>query len=73
MRSAVCEVEDIDFEANEKEPLIIGYPVLGLVHQVASLCRGNAGKYCHGGVGPPPRTSPTPPLSYKSRVERGAR
>jgi 3-carboxy-cis,cis-muconate cycloisomerase len=50
MRSAVCEVENIDFEANAKEPLAIGYPVLGLVHQVARLCRGNAGKYCHWGA-----------------------
>lgn len=49
MRSAVCEVEDIDFETNAKEPLIIDYPVLDLVHQVARLCRGNAGKYCHWG------------------------
>ena len=25
-------------------------PVLGLVHQIAHLCRGDAGKYCHWGA-----------------------
>jgi hypothetical protein len=71
MRSAVCEVENIDFEANAKEPLAIGYPVLGLVHQVARLCRAMPENTATGG--PPPGTSPTPALSYKSRGERGAR
>ena len=48
--SRVCKVESIDFEAYAKETLTIGYPVLGLVHQIAHLCRGNAGKYCHWGA-----------------------
>jgi 3-carboxy-cis,cis-muconate cycloisomerase len=48
--SRVCKVENIDFETYAKETLTIGYPVLGLVHQIAHLCRGNAGKYCHWGA-----------------------
>jgi 3-carboxy-cis,cis-muconate cycloisomerase len=46
----VCKVQNIDFEAYAKETLTIGYPVLGLVHQIALLCRGDAGKYCHWGA-----------------------
>ena len=45
--SRVCKVENIDFEAYATETLTIGYPVLGLVHQIAHLCPGDAGKYCH--------------------------
>jgi 3-carboxy-cis,cis-muconate cycloisomerase len=48
--SRVCKVENIDFEAYAEETLTIGYPVLGLVHQIANLCRGDAGKYCHWGA-----------------------
>ncbi len=46
----VCKLENIDFEAYTRETLTIGYPVLGLVHQVAHLCRGDAGRYCHWGA-----------------------
>ncbi len=46
----VCKVEKIDFDRYAKETLTIGYPVLGLVHQIAQLCRGDAGKYCHWGA-----------------------
>jgi 3-carboxy-cis,cis-muconate cycloisomerase len=46
----VCKVQNIDFEAYAKETLTIGYPVLGLVHQIAHLCRGDAGKYGHWGA-----------------------
>jgi 3-carboxy-cis,cis-muconate cycloisomerase len=48
--SRVCKVENIDFEAYAKETVAVGYPVLGLVHQIAHLCRGDAGKYCHWGA-----------------------
>jgi 3-carboxy-cis,cis-muconate cycloisomerase len=48
--SRVCKVENVDFEAYAKETLTIGYPVLGLVHQIAHLCQGDAGKYCHWGA-----------------------
>ncbi len=48
--SRVCKVENIDFDAYAEETLTIGYPVLGLVHQIAHLCRGDAGKYCHWGA-----------------------
>jgi 3-carboxy-cis,cis-muconate cycloisomerase len=46
----VCRVENIDFARLEKETLNIGYPVLGVVHQIASLCEGDAGNYCHWGA-----------------------
>src|SRR6476659_7807961 len=46
----VCKVENIDFDAYAKETVTIGYPVLGLVHQIAHLCRGDAGNYCHWGA-----------------------
>ena len=36
----VCKVENIDFERYEKDTLNIGYPVLGLVHQISHLCSG---------------------------------
>jgi len=48
--SRVCKVENIDFKAYEKETLEVGYPVLGLVHQIAKLCHGDAGKYSHWGA-----------------------
>jgi 3-carboxy-cis,cis-muconate cycloisomerase len=46
----VCKVENIDFDAYSKETQTVGCPVLGLVHQIAHLCRGDAGKYCHWGA-----------------------
>src|ERR1700677_3002982 len=46
----VCRVENIDFVKLEQETLNIGYPVLGVVHQIARLCRGDAGNYCHWGA-----------------------
>ncbi|EPY51181.1 fumarate lyase superfamily protein [Schizosaccharomyces cryophilus OY26] len=46
----VCQVKNIDFQRLEDETLTIGYPVLGVVHQVAKLCKGDAGKYCHWGA-----------------------
>jgi 3-carboxy-cis,cis-muconate cycloisomerase len=48
--SRVCKVENIDFETYAMETLTIGYPVLGIVHQIAHLCLGDAGKYCHWGA-----------------------
>jgi 3-carboxy-cis,cis-muconate cycloisomerase len=46
----VCKVENIDFKRYAEETLNIGYPVLGIVHQIAHLCQGDAGKYCHWGA-----------------------
>jgi hypothetical protein len=46
----VCKVENIDFAKLEAETLTIGYPVLGVVHQIAKLCRGDAGNWCHWGA-----------------------
>ncbi len=38
----VCKVENIDWVQLEKETLNIGYPVLGVVHQIAEHCQGDA-------------------------------
>jgi 3-carboxy-cis,cis-muconate cycloisomerase len=46
----VCKVENIDFARLEKETLNVGYPVLGVVHQIAHLCGGDAGNWCHWGA-----------------------
>src|ERR1700722_2631544 len=46
----VCKLENIDFSRLEEESLNIGYPVLGVVHQIAHLCRGDAGNWCHWGA-----------------------
>jgi len=46
----VCKVENIDFKRYEKEMLIIGWPVLPIVHQIRDLCQGDAGRYCHWGA-----------------------
>src|ERR1700677_227673 len=46
----VCKVENIDWAQLEKETLNIGYPVLGVVHQIAKHCQGDAGNYCHWGA-----------------------
>ena len=46
----VCRVENVDFARYAKDTLTIGYPVLGVVHQIADLCQGDAGKYCHWGA-----------------------
>src|SRR5271155_139275 len=46
----VCKVENIDFSRLEEESLNIGYPVLGVVHQIGHLCRGDAGNWCHWGA-----------------------
>ena len=43
----VCKLENIDFSRLEEESLNIGYPVLGVVHQIGHLCRGDAGNWCH--------------------------
>ena len=45
-----CRVENIDFERYAAETFNIGYPVLGLVHQIAELCQGDAGNWCHWGA-----------------------
>ena len=41
----VCKVEYIDFERYAKDTVNIGYPVLGLVHQIADMCRDDAGNW----------------------------
>ena len=46
----ICKVGNIDFARYAKDTLTIGYPVLGIVHQIADLCKGDAGNYCHWGA-----------------------
>ncbi len=46
----VCKVENMDFDRLEQETLEIGYPVLPVIHQLAKLCDGDAGNYCHWGA-----------------------
>src|SRR5277367_5547267 len=46
----VCKLENINFSRLEVESLNIGYPVLGVVHQIGHLCRGDAGNWCHWGA-----------------------
>ena len=45
----VCKLENIDFQAGRRITNI-GYPVLGVVHQIGHLCRGDAGNWCHWGA-----------------------
>ena len=46
----VCKVENVDFVRYAEETETIGYPILALVHQIAGLCKGEAGNYCHWGA-----------------------
>ena len=46
----VCKVENMDFDLLGQETVEIGYPVLPVVHQIAKLCTGDAGNYCHWGA-----------------------
>lgn len=46
----VCKVGNIDFARYARDTLTIGYPVLGIVHQIADLCEGEAGNHCHWGA-----------------------
>ena len=67
--SRVCKLENIDFETYSRETLTIGYPVLGLVHQIAHLCQRDAGKYCHWGATTQDVTDSTTILQIKSSFD----
>ncbi len=68
--SRVCKLESIDFDAYARETLTIGYPVLALVHQIAHLCRGDAGKYCHWGATTQDITDSATILQIKSSFDQ---
>jgi 3-carboxy-cis,cis-muconate cycloisomerase len=45
-----CSIEKIDMVKLKAQTERIGYPVLGVVSQVNSLCRDKLGEYCHWGA-----------------------
>ncbi len=45
-----ARVEAIDFETLRQGTKLVGYPILPLVRQLASLCEGEAGGYVHWGA-----------------------
>ena len=47
---AKAKVENIDFEKLKQKTELIGYPVLGVVQQIVSLCRDGLGEWCHWGA-----------------------
>ena len=46
----VCSIERIDMALLKTQTERIGYPVLGVVSQINSLCRDQLGEYCHWGA-----------------------
>jgi 3-carboxy-cis,cis-muconate cycloisomerase len=47
---SVCVLEKIDMTKLAAQTERIGYPVLGVVSQINSLCRDKLGEYCHWGA-----------------------
>ncbi|MCX7273028.1 MAG: lyase family protein, partial [Burkholderiales bacterium] len=47
---SVCSIERIDMALLKTQTERIGYPVLGVVSQINSLCRDQLGEYCHWGA-----------------------
>jgi 3-carboxy-cis,cis-muconate cycloisomerase len=45
-----CRLEEIDLEKLREQTERIGYPVLGVVSQLAALCRDKLGGFCHWGA-----------------------
>lgn len=45
-----AKVENIDFDKLKQKTELIGYPVLGVVQQVVSVCRDGLGEWCHWGA-----------------------
>ena len=41
---------NIDFEQLKQNTELIGYPVLGVVQQIVSVCRDDLGEWCHWGA-----------------------
>ena len=46
----VCSIDNIDMVKLKAQTERIGYPVLGVVSQINSLCRDKLGEYCHWGA-----------------------
>ncbi|CAF1314377.1 unnamed protein product [Adineta steineri] len=47
---AKAKVENIDFDKLKEKTELIGYPVLGVVQQIVSICRDGIGEWCHWGA-----------------------
>lgn len=45
-----CDVNKIDFDKLKEQTELIGYPVLGVVQQLVSLCQDNLGGWAHWGA-----------------------
>lgn len=45
-----CRIEEIDLTKLKHDTETIGYPVLGVVRQLDTLCRERLGEYCHWGA-----------------------
>ena len=45
-----CHVRNIDFDKLKQQTELIGYPVLGVVQQLVSLCPNELGEWCHFGA-----------------------
>src|SRR3954454_13848955 len=45
-----CRVENIDFAKLKASTERIGYPILGVVQQIVSLCDKGLGEWCHWGA-----------------------
>ena len=46
----VALAEAIDLDALREGTVLVGYPILPLVRQLAALCEGEAGRYVHWGA-----------------------
>jgi 3-carboxy-cis,cis-muconate cycloisomerase len=45
-----CRIENIDFARLKQQTERIGYPILGVVQQIVSLCADGLGEWCHWGA-----------------------
>jgi 3-carboxy-cis,cis-muconate cycloisomerase len=45
-----CRIENIDFARLKQQTERVGYPILGVVQQIVSLCAGGLGEWCHWGA-----------------------
>lgn len=45
-----CRLDRLDMARLRDRTILIGYPVLGVVEQLADLCAGGAGEFCHWGA-----------------------
>ena len=47
---AKAKIENIDLDKLKTKTELIGYPVLGVVEQIVSVCRDGLGEWCHWGA-----------------------